>query len=162
MFRLNSRLWRIAAFSVLMIVLLGSAFGVHAQMGGVLRIGVVTPQVLDPSQGSNDSEVLFNRSIYDYLVEALPDRTIAPNLAKDWTISEDGLTYTFNLQDDVKFHDGSDFSSADVVFTFNRLISLKSPALNILGEFEVSAPDPLTVVFTLKTPNADFLYGVSN
>ena len=162
MFRLNSRLWRIAAFSILMIVLLGGAFGVHAQGGGVLRIGVVTPQVLDPSQGANDAEVLFNRSIYDYLVEALPDRTIAPNLATDWTISEDGLTYTFNLQEGVKFHDGSDFSSADVVFTFNRLISLKSPALNILGEFEVSAPDAKTVVFTLKTPNADFLYGVSN
>ncbi|MEO8610729.1 MAG: ABC transporter substrate-binding protein [Chloroflexota bacterium] len=163
MFRLNSRPWRIAAFSVLMIVLLGGAFGVHAQTtAGVLRIGVVTPKVLDPSQGSNDSEVLFNRSIYDYLVEALPDRSITPNLAKDWTISADGLTYTFNLQEGVKFHDGSDFSSADVVFTFNRLISLKSPALDILGEFEVSAPDAKTVVFTLKTPNADFLYGVSN
>ncbi|MBZ0287147.1 MAG: ABC transporter substrate-binding protein, partial [Anaerolineae bacterium] len=162
MFRLNSRLWRIAAFSVLMLVLLGGVLSVGAQGGGVLRIGVVTPQVLDPSQGSNDSEVLFNRSIYDYLVEALPDRTIAPNLATDWTISEDGLTYTFNLQEGVKFHDGSDFSSADVVFTFNRLVSLKSPALNILGEFEVSAPDATSVVFTLTTPNADFLYGVSN
>jgi peptide/nickel transport system substrate-binding protein len=162
MFRLNSRLWRIAAFSVLMIALLGGVLSVGAQGGGVLRIGVVTPQVLDPSQGSNDSEVLFNRSIYDYLVEALPDRTIAPNLATDWTISEDGLTYTFNLQEGVKFHDGSDFSSADVVYTFNRLVTLQSPALNILGEFEVSAPDAATVVFTLTTPNADFLYGVSN
>lgn len=158
----NTRLWRVALLSLVLAVLISGVFSVHAQGGGVLRIGVVTPQVLDPSQGSNDSEVLFNRSIYDYLVEALPDRTIAPNLAKDWTISEDGLTYTFNLQDGPKFHDGSAFTSADVVYTFNRLISLKSPALNILGEFEVSAPDPLTVVFTLKTPNADFLYGVSN
>src|SRR5690349_8162936 len=119
----NTRLWRVAILSLVLVVLLSGVFGVQAQTsGGVLRIGVVTPQVLDPSQGSNDSEVLFNHSIYDYLVEALPDRTIAPNLAKDWTISEDGLTYTFNLQDGVKFHDGSDFSSADVVFTFNRLI----------------------------------------
>jgi len=161
MFRLNSRLWRIAAFSVLMLVLVGGIFSVQAQ-GGVLRVGVVTPQVLDPAQGSNDSEVLFNRSIYDYLVEALPDRTIAPNLATDWTISEDGLTYTFNLQEGVAFHDGSRFTSADVVFTFERLKELESPALNILGEFEVSAPDEQTVEFTLTTPNADFLYGVSN
>src|SRR5262249_14712075 len=100
--------------------------------------------------------------IYDYLVEALPDRTIAPNLATDWKISDDGLTYTFNLQQGVKFHDGSDFTSKDVVFTFNRLKTLKSPALNILGDFDVSAPDDKSVVFTLKSPNADFLYGVSN
>jgi peptide/nickel transport system substrate-binding protein len=162
MFRLNSRLGRIAAFSILMLVLVGGVFGVQAQGGGVLRIGVVTPQVLDPAQGSNDSEVLFNRSIYDYLVEALPDKTIAPNLATDWTISEDGLTYTFNLEEGVTFHDGSAFSSADVVYTFKRLKTLESPALNLLGEFEISAPDAASVVFTLTAPNADFLYGVSN
>jgi peptide/nickel transport system substrate-binding protein len=161
MFRLNLRLWRIVMLSMLMLALVGGIFSVHAQ-GSVLRIGLVTPKVLDPSQGSNDSEVLFNRSIYDYLVEAAPDKSIIPNLATDWTISEDGLTYNFNLQPGVKFHDGSDFTSADVVFTFNRLKELKSPALNILGEFEVSAPDAQSVVFTLTTPNADFLYGVSN
>lgn len=160
--RISSRwLLRATLLSALLLLAFGSVLGVQAQ-GGTLRVGVVTPAVLDPAQGSNDSEVLFNRSIYDYLVETLPDKSIAPNLATEWSISEDGLTYSFTLANGVTFHDGSAFSSADVVFTFNRLKEIQSPAINVLGEFEVSAPDAGTVVFTLTTPNADFLYGVAN
>jgi len=129
--------------------------------GGTLRVAVSTPPgTLDPALQTDDSEIALNRAIYDYLVEVMPDSTIGPNLASDWTISEDGLTYTFNLVQGVKFQDGSDFSSADVVWTFNRLIKQASPALNLLGDFAVSAPDANTVVFTIKTPNADFLYGI--
>jgi peptide/nickel transport system substrate-binding protein len=158
----SNRLIQVAVLTLLMLTLLGGLFSVHAQGGGTLRIGLPTPQTLDPAQGSNDSEVLFNRSIYDYLVETLPDKTIVPNLATGWDVTDDGLTYTFSLQSGVTFHDGSAFSSADVVYTFNRLKSLESPALNLLGEFEISAPDESSVVFTLTAANADFLYGVAN
>ena len=86
--------WRILAVIVIVIVLLisGTILGVSAQSAGVLRVGIVTPATLDPALGSNDGEVLFNRSLYDHLIEILPDRSLAPNLATDWTISEDGLT----------------------------------------------------------------------
>jgi peptide/nickel transport system substrate-binding protein len=161
MHRINHRIWRLGTAFMLTLLLLSTFGGVHAQ-GGTLRVGAVAPQVLDPALGSNDSEVLFNRSIYDYLIEVLPDKSLAPNLSIGWTISEDGLTYTFTLRDGVTFHDGSSFSSADVVFTFNRLKEIQSPALNLLGEFEVSAPDAKTVVFTIPAPNADFLYGVAD
>ncbi|MEZ4666751.1 MAG: ABC transporter substrate-binding protein [Anaerolineae bacterium] len=154
--------WRVMVFAAVILLITGSVFAVNAQSGAVLRIGIVTPATLDPALGSNDGEVLFNRSIYDHFIDILPDRTLAPNLASDWSISDDGLTYTFNLVQGVKFHDGSDFSSADVVFTFNRLKEVKSSALNLLGDFEVSAPDGNTVVFTLAAPNADFLYGVGS
>ncbi len=153
---------RIGLLFAITILLIGTVFSTSAQSSNVLRVGIVAPQTLDPAQGSNDGEILFNRSIYDYVVEVLPDRSVGPNLAKDWTVSEDGLTYTFNLVQGVKFHDGSGFSSADVVFTFNRLKEVKSAALNLLGDFEVSAPDANTVVFTLPQPNADFLYGVGD
>jgi peptide/nickel transport system substrate-binding protein len=155
------RRWRALAALMLVFVLLGSLLTVHAQ-GKVLRVGLTAPQNLDPATGSNDPETLFNRSIYDYLIEIKPDRTIAPNLATEWNISDDGLTYTFTLQSGVTFHDGSAFTSKDVVFTFNRLKDVKSPALGTLGDFEVSAKDDSTVVFTLKAPNADFLYGVGS
>jgi peptide/nickel transport system substrate-binding protein len=129
---------------------------------GVLRVGVNAPVVLDPALHTNDPETLLNRAIYDYLVEVLPDATIGPNLATGWTISDDGLTYTFTLRDGVRFHDGSPFSAADVVFTFNRLKEVGSPALNLLGsDFTVAAPDGGTVVFTLAAVNADFLYGIA-
>jgi peptide/nickel transport system substrate-binding protein len=160
--RISTR-WLIRAtlLAALLVLVSIGVFSVGAQ-SGTLRVGVVTPAVLDPAQGSNDSEVLFNRSLYDYLVETLPDKSIAPNLATEWSISEDGLTYTFTLASGVTFHDGSAFSSADVVFTFNRLKEIESPAINVLGAFEASAPDASTVVFTLAAPNADFLYGVAN
>jgi peptide/nickel transport system substrate-binding protein len=131
--------------------------------GGTLRVGMNAPGTLDPAAQPNDPETAFNRAIYDYLVEVLPDSTLAPNLASEWTISDDGLTYTFTLVEGVTFHDGSPFTSADVVFTFNRLKEVGSPALNLLGsDYEVAAPDASTVTFTLPQVNADFLYGVSS
>ncbi|NJO83598.1 MAG: hypothetical protein HC828_12875 [Blastochloris sp.] len=141
--------------------LLLAAVNVSAQDGGVLRVGIGAPVVLDPALHTNDPETALNRAIYDYLVEVLPDASIGPNLATEWTISEDSLTYSFTLAEGITFHDGSPFTSADVVYTFERLRDVSSPALNLLGsEYEVSAPDESTVVFTLPEVNADFLYGV--
>lgn len=153
---------RALAVIVLVLFIISGVLGVQAQGGGTLRVGMVAPQVLDPALGSNDPEVLLNRSVYDYLIEVLPDKTLAPNLATEWTVSDDSLSYTFKLQQGVTFHDGSPLTSADVAYTFNRLKDVKSPALNLLGEYEVSTPDAQTVVFTLPQPNADFLYGVAD
>ena len=150
----------IAFFVTIALLLLAVGFA-SAQDASTLRVGMNAPVVLDPALHTNDPETALNRAIYDYLVEVLPDSTIGPNLATDWTISDDGLTYTFTLADGVTFHDGTPFTSADVVWTFNRLKTVGSPALNLLGsDFEVSAPDASTVVFTIPTVNADFLYGV--
>lgn len=133
--------------------------GVNAQEN-VLIIGTEAPVNLDPAVGSNDQEALFNRSVYDYLVYITPDAQIEPELASSWEISEDGLTYTFTLEEGVTFHDGSSFGPEDVVFTFERLQELESSVLANLGEFTVEAGEGNTVVFTLTSPNADFLYGV--
>jgi len=136
-------------------------FSVSAQDATSFRVGMNSPVVLDPALHSNDPETALNRAIYDYLVEVQPDASIAPNLADSWTISEDGLTYMFALHEGVTFHDGSAFDSADVVWTFNRLKEVGSPALNLLGsDFTVTAVDVNTVAFTIAAANADFLYGV--
>ncbi len=129
---------------------------------GVLRVALNAPVVLDPALHANDPETAFNRAIYDYLIDVEPDTSVVPNLASSWEISDDNLTYTFTLEEGVTFHDGKPFTSADVVWTFNRLKDQSSPALGLLGEFEVSAPDEQTVVFTLPAVNADFLYGVGS
>jgi ABC-type transport system substrate-binding protein len=65
--------------------------------------------------------------------------TIVPALATEWTISEDGLVYTFTLREGVTFHDGTTFDSADVVATFNRIIDPPSN-LSISG---IREPHPL-------------------
>lgn len=153
------------SFIVLLVVgaLLSIAvLSVTAQGGGMLRVGMLSPVTLDPALGSNDSEILFNNQIYDYLVDILPDGNLAPSLATAWDISDDGLTYTFTLAEGVTFHDGSPFSAADVVFTFTRLQEVESSALGLLGDFTVTADGDNSVVFTLTAPNADFMFGVAS
>lgn len=156
---LNTRSISILALIVFLVTVTA---GVGAQDSNVLRVGMNAPVVLDPALQSNDPEIALNLAIYDYLVDIQPDGAIDPNLASEWQISEDSLTYTFTLLDGVTFHDGSAFDSADVVYTFERLVEVQSPALGLLGSFEVSAPDAATVVFTLAEVNADFLYGVGS
>ena len=135
----------------------------------VLRIGLRKLTTIDPALGANDPEVMFNRLQYDYLVEILPDGSLQPSLATDWSVSDDGLTYTFNLRRGVRFHDGSTFGAEDVVFTFERLVTEGSSIVGLMGQNEdgsatwsVEAADELTAVFTLNSPNADFLYGVAS
>ncbi|MEO1443758.1 MAG: ABC transporter substrate-binding protein, partial [Chloroflexota bacterium] len=130
---------------ILIAILLVPVLTVSAQDGGsVLRVGMVSPVQLDPHLGTNDPEISFNRQIYDYLIDISPSGELIPQLASDWTISEDGLTYTFNLVE-ATFHDGTPFTAADAVFSFNRIKELESPAINLLGStFEVTAVDDRT------------------
>lgn len=143
-----------------LLVLISGMVGVQAQ-DNELRIGLQNVVNLDPSLGSNDPEITFNMALYDYLIDTAADGTLTPNLAQSWDISEDGLTYTLSLVEGATFHDGTPFTSADVVYTFNRLKEIESPALNLLGTYEVAADGDNTVVFTLEEPNADFAYGLS-
>ncbi|MFP4330161.1 MAG: ABC transporter substrate-binding protein [Alkalispirochaetaceae bacterium] len=148
----------------------GSAEGEETeQEDKVMRIGLRKLTTIDPALGANDPEVMFNRLQYDYLVEILPDGTLEPSLATGWQVSDDGLTYTFDLRSGVTFEDGSAFDAEDVVFTFERLVSEGSSIVGLMGQNEdgsatwsVEAADELTAVFTLENPNADFLYGVAS
>ena len=158
--------YRLVALAILLAMLL--AVGLAAQADGhtILVFGLESPKSLDPATNSNDPEILFQRTIYDFLLEVGVDEmgstVFVPNLATDWEVGDDGLTYAFNLQEGVSFHDGSLFSAADVVYTFERLVELGSPANALLGEFTVVADGDSRVVFTLAGPNADFLFGISS
>ncbi|HXF65233.1 MAG TPA: ABC transporter substrate-binding protein [Burkholderiales bacterium] len=87
---------------------------------------------------------------------------IKGDLAESWTVSKDGLTYTFKLRKGVKFHDGSTLSSEDVKATYERL---RNPPPGVRSVRQASyadiasieTPDPSTVVFRLKKPNASML-----
>jgi len=91
----------------------------------------------------------------------------APDLAESWTVSKDGLVYTFTLRKGVKFHDGSEMTSKDVKASYDKIIF---PPLGVLsdrkGQYEVvevvEAPDPYTVRFRLKWPAASFLASVAS
>jgi hypothetical protein len=92
---------------------------------------------------------------------------IVPGLAESWTISKDGLTYTFKLRKGVKFHDGTPFNAEAVKFSIERQFNPEHPA-NKLGKYPfanfffgnvkaVEAMDDSTVRFVLKEPRASFL-----
>jgi len=157
---LNRSKLAISLVFTMLMVLVGGVLGVQAQ-DSELRVGLQSVVNLDPALGTGDPEITFNMAIYDYLINTEADGSLTPNLATDWEISDDGLTYTMSLVEGATFHDGTPFTSADVVYTFNRLKEVESPALNLLGDFEVEADGDNTVVFTLAEPNADFAYGLS-
>ena len=100
-------------------------------------------------------------NLYEGLVRI--DRTgkVQPLLAKSWEVSPDGLTYTFRLQEGVKFHDGSSFDSADVKFAFDRARDPKSTNAQkqIFAPIaSIETPDPATVMIKLKETSGNFLY----
>ena len=87
-------------------------------------------------------------------------RTPIPYLAKSWTVSPDGRTYTFKLRDDVSFCSGKKFTAEDVVYSFKRLKSpeIKGPFAWRAGEIkELRAPDPYTVEYELEEPFSELL-----
>ena len=134
----------------------------------VLVVGqIAEPKSLDPATVTavNDFRILMN--MYDGLVR-YKDGTleVEPALAKSWTISDDGKTYTFSLRTGISFHDGSKFDANAVKFNFDRMLDKNHPYHNT-GPFPLSfffsAIENVEVVsdnsvrFTLNAPYAPFL-----
>lgn len=98
--------------------------------------------------------------MYDRLVTYEDDSTlVSPMLATDWKISADGLTYTFKLRQDAKFHDGTSVNADAVKYTFDRIMGMGKMASGLFkGKVDqVSVLDEYTVEFTLLEPYAPFL-----
>ncbi len=117
-------------------------------------------RTLDPGRQYEITSPMIVHAAYETLVTfAGTDYTkVVPNLAESWEISDDGLTYTFHLRPNVKFHTGHTMTAKDVKFSFERLRNLKdNPAwlMDVVDKIEVV--DDLTVKITLKEPNAAFL-----
>jgi peptide/nickel transport system substrate-binding protein len=143
-----------------------------------LYLGEATNVDLNPIGVRTLGANYLQSCIYDGLVVSSPSwDEVEPALAETWEISEDGLTYTFNLRQGVTWHDGTPFTSADVLFTYKTLLTkaigsiYATKLLAIAGGQEfydgtateltgVTAPDDNTVVFTLKEPFAPFVFSV--
>ena len=122
----------------------------------------VEPQGLDPTVSSPVAagQVTW-QNVFEGLVAIDRDGRIVPQLATEWTIADDGLTYTFTLRDGVTFQNGAAFDSATAKFTIERILSETSTngqKANYTAIADVQAPDPATLVLTLSDRNADLLY----
>jgi peptide/nickel transport system substrate-binding protein len=133
--------------------------------GGLLKFAVgAEPPNYDCHANTSFAFIHPVRPHYNTLLEFDTAKypAIKGDLAESWTISKDGLTYTFRLRKGVKFHDGTDFTSEDVKATYDRIrnppagvLSLRQAAYADIASIEAS--DPLTVVVKLSKPNASML-----
>ncbi|MCD0451600.1 ABC transporter substrate-binding protein [Actinocorallia sp. API 0066] len=134
--------------------------------GGVLKLALEKePECLDPHQTPTQSGRLLARPILDSLVYQDPKGTLHPWLAKSWAVSTDGLKYTFNLRDGVKFTDGSAFDADAVVANLDHVVDPKTKSLlaaSLISAYDsAKAVDPKTVEVTLKKPDSGFLAAVA-
>jgi peptide/nickel transport system substrate-binding protein len=152
-----------------LILALGVAAPAVAQPAGTLVVGLVAEPVnLDPAQVTDLNSNRVGRRIVETLVTFPEESTqIVPGLAESWTVSKDGLRYTFKLRKGVSFHDGTPLDAEAVKFSIDRQINPAHP-FNKLGKYPfanfffgnikaVEVVDPLTVEFVLKEPRASFL-----
>jgi peptide/nickel transport system substrate-binding protein len=134
-----------------------------AQAKDTLTVGMVLePPHLDPTAGAASAirEVTY-ANIYEGLTRIDRHGRVQPALAESWTISPDGLTYTFKLIGGVKFHDGTPFDCSIVKFSYERAVAPDSVnAQKQLFEpiASTTCPDPLTAVVKLKRPTSLFLF----
>lgn len=135
--------------------------------GGIVVTSTdVEPASMDPGFGNAPgSDIRPYRLVYENLFYQNADGDLVPQLATDWTISEDGLSMVFNIRQGVQFHDGTPLNAEAVAFNFNRMIDPDVGARNgtFLGDLEkAEATDEYTVKLTLKQPSSILLSSLAN
>jgi peptide/nickel transport system substrate-binding protein len=135
-----------------------------ADRGGTLIAAISgEPERLDPHLTTAYASFQVLENIYDTLVQPGDDLTMEAALATDWEVSDDNLTWTFELREGVTWHNGREFTADDVVFSFERIMDEETEAANAY-RFEsvesVTAPDDGTVVIELSRPTPNLLAAI--
>jgi peptide/nickel transport system substrate-binding protein len=115
----------------------------------------------DPDVYYAGEGLLLTRNMYEGLLTYKADtaqRVLEPELATSWSVSKNGLVYSFQLRHGVLFHDGTAFTSAAIAPDFARRAAVNGgPAYMVSDVASVATPNPYQAVITLKTPNSAFL-----
>ncbi len=145
--------------SLFVLVLVVMALSVAALASGSLRVTFAWPTYIDPAVGSDYSSSASIVNLYDSLVYPDTKGDPLPHVATSWETSDDTLTWTFHLRDDVAFHDGTPLTAADVKYSMDRLTMIgEGYAFLFLGR--VSSTDIIddhTVQFKLSQPFGPFI-----
>jgi len=160
------RLSLVAGVGALVLAGTSATFAQTPKKGGTLNFAVVAePPGLDCHAVSTFAFAHPARPHYSTLLKwegNVDQQKIGGDLASSWDVSKDGLTYTFKLYPNVKFHDGSPMTSEDVKASYQRIIDppegvISSRRALFQPIVEIGTPDPTTVIFKLKSPNASML-----
>lgn len=162
-------IWMIAALVVVALVACiaivnsRSRKAAPAQSDSV-AIGIkLAPVSLDiRNQSGSALEQLLIGNVYEALVSRNSNNEVEPGLAKSWTISDDGLTYTFKLNEHMNFSNGDTLDATDVAWSINQLKSKQYYNSDQVENLkQASAPDATTVKLTLSQPDANMLWYLS-
>ena len=157
--------WTVLVAGTMAVACAGTAEAQTPKRGGTLNFAVTAEPPNYDCHASQTFALLHPISpFYSFLVryDASQGARITGDLARSWEISPDGLTYTFKLFENVRFHDGSPLTSADVKASYERIKSPPEGVVSIRQSLmadvtAIETPDPVTIVFKIKGVNASFL-----
>jgi peptide/nickel transport system substrate-binding protein len=158
-----------AALGVLALVLslLSPASGAATPVptrGGVLKIAQkAEPDTLDIMWSTGDLTYWIASQIFEMLLALDEERQPVPHLARNYTVSNDGLTHTFQLRRGVKFHNGEEMTSDDAVASLRRWLDMSALGRSIIGPrtAEIVARDRYTVEWRLRAPTSVLPYALA-
>lgn len=134
--------------------------------GHVVEVGLTDVSILNPLlvADADDLSRAVGGLLFEGLLRVNPQTAaLAPGLAHDWNVSEDGRTFTFHLRPGVTWHDGQPLSAADVTFTLAVAGDADGPSpyrFDLTNVVQVTAPDNEMVIVTFDEPGCDALYAV--
>ena len=143
-----------------------AAFAQSFDADATIRIGsLYEPQNLDNTAGAGQGiNEAFNGNVYEALFQLTDAGTVEPVLAADYSVSDDGLTYTITLKDGVTFHSGEPLTAADVKYSIERVTaetSKSSRKKSLSTITAIDTPDDKTVVITLSARSISLPYNLS-
>ena len=173
---LRATLCRSAAV-VTCLLLASTAWTQDIKQGGAMTVTYKDDvSTLDPAIGYDWQNWSMIKSLFDGLMDYAPGTTdLVPDLAASYTLSDDGLTYTFTLRDGVTFHNGRPLTAEDIAYSINRVVrpETQSPGAGFFSMIEgfdavssgaaqeltgIRVLDERTIEFKLSAPNATFLH----
>jgi len=119
---------------------------------------------LDPGETTISVNERVASLIFDGLVRYGKANKIVPGIARDWTISENGMEYTFELRKGVLFHNGQELTAEDVEYTYQRILDPEYGSglrTKIESIKSIEVIDDYTIKFTLNEPYAPFILGMT-
>jgi peptide/nickel transport system substrate-binding protein len=136
----------------------------NVKPGGTLVVALSgDPEVLNSGITTDITSSNISGQVYSTIVRLDNDGNVKPDLARSWEISPDGLTYTFKLFENIKWHDGVPFTAEDIVWGLQNVNKkYNGPSSGLLAPVDsLTAPDKYTVVFKLKYAYPPLLRGLA-
>ena len=159
------KIWK-SAMAIVALAVSGAITPAVASAESTIVIGLQQePTSLDPTSDATASiDGMLAQNVYESLTTVNQAGEVLPQLAESWTVSDDGLNYTFTLVKGATYHDGTAFDAEDVVFSFDRAMAEDSvnPSKGLFKSIEsVSAVDSGTVEIKLSKKDAFFLFNMA-